>query len=182
MAGVRPEPAGRVLGVGDDQVDRFACATRPGNARDDDLAPRLADDVADQQQPHDGTLLAIVALRVRRSRLGRETARLAISGDFRDPRFAQHRHLDFAGIRQLLFERLGDVAADLGGRGVGRVLGADDHAQLAAGLDGKGLLDAVEAGGDRFQLFHPLDVALERFAAGAGREALQASAAATSTV
>ena len=48
------------------------------------------------------------------------------------------------------------------------VLGAGDDADLAAGLDGEGLLDAGEAGGDRFQLFHPLDVAVERFAAGAG--------------
>ena len=68
----------------------------------------------------------------------------------------------------MLLERLGDVVADLGGRGVGRVLGAGHHAQLAAGLDGKGVIDAGEAAGDRFQLFHPLDVAFERFAAGAG--------------
>ena len=61
-------------------------------------------------------------------------------------------------------------------------LGVGDHAQLAAGLNGEGLVDPFEVGGDRFQLFHPFDVAFERFAARAGREALQASAAATSTV
>ena len=97
-------------------------------------------------------------------------------------RFADHRHFDLAGIGQLLLEGLGDVAADFGGLDVVGVLGAGDDAQFAAGLDGEGLLDAGEAAGDRFQLFHPLDVAFERFAAGAGREALQASAAATSTV
>ena len=70
------------------------------------------------------------------------------------------------------------LAADV----VGRVFGAGDHAQLAAGLNRIGLLDAGEAAGNRFQFFHPLDVAFERLAAGAGREALQASAAATSTV
>ena len=47
-------------------------------------------------------------------------------------------------------------------------LGIGDDPQLAAGLDGKGLFDPLEAGGDRFQLFHPFDVAFERFAAGAG--------------
>ena len=47
-------------------------------------------------------------------------------------------------------------------------LGVGDHAQLAAGLDGIRLLDAGETAGDRLQLFHPFDVAFERFAAGAG--------------
>ena len=46
--------------------------------------------------------------------------------------------------------------------------GAGDDADFAAGLDRERLLDALEAGGDRFQLLHPLDVAVERFAAGAG--------------
>ena len=61
------------------------------------------------------------------------------------PRFAEHGDFDLAGIGQLLLEGRDDVVADLGGRFVGGVLGADDHAQLAAGLDGVGLLDAGEA-------------------------------------
>ena len=72
------------------------------------------------------------------------------------------------GYVSCCFERLGDVAADFGGRFVGRHLGAGDDADLAAGLDRERLLDALEAGGDRFQFLHPLDVAVERFAAGAG--------------
>src|ERR1700722_10029919 len=76
----------------------------------------------------------------------------------RDARFAQDRHLDLAGIGQLLLERACDVVANLGGRGVGRSLGVRNHAHLAAGLNRKGLIDAGKAGGDGFQLFHPLDV------------------------
>ena len=47
-------------------------------------------------------------------------------------------------------------------------LGVGDHPQFAAGLNGESLLDAFEAGGDRFQFLHPFDVAFEGFAAGAG--------------
>ena len=101
---------------------------------------------------------------------------------FGHSRFADHGHFDFAGIGELLFESIGDVAADLGGRLIGRVFGTGNHAQLAAGLNRERLLDAGETFGDRFQFFHPLDVAFQRFAASTGREALQASAAATSTV
>ncbi len=82
----------------------------------------------------------------------------------------------------MLLEGRGDVVANLGGRFVGGVLGADDHANLAAGLNGVGLLHAGELLGDRFQLLHPFDVAFEGLAPAPGREALQASAAETSTV
>src|SRR5687768_13744336 len=91
-----------------------------------------------------------------------------LPGHLRESRLPHHGHLDLARISQLLLERLGDVAADFGGLRVVRVLGAGDHPQLAAGLDGEGLLDAREAAGDGLQLLHPFDVPLERFAAGAG--------------
>ena len=115
----QPRAAGRVFGVGHDQVELLAANQSAERARND-LASRLADDIADQHFPH-------------------------YSFHFRHPRFAQHGDFDLAGIGQLLLERLGDVAANLGGRGVGRVLGVDDHAQLAAGLDGEGLVDALES-------------------------------------
>ena len=41
---------------------------------------------------------------------------------FGEAAFADHGDFDFAGISQLLFEGLGDVAADFGGRFVGRVV------------------------------------------------------------
>ena len=43
-----------------------------------------------------------------------------------------------------------------------------DDADLAAGLDRVGLLDAGEAAGQGLQLFEPPDVLLQRLAAGAG--------------
>ena len=50
---------------------------------------------------------------------------------------------------ELLFERWSTGAA-----------GGDD-AELAAGLDGEGLLHAGKTAGDGFELFHPLDVPLK---------------------
>src|SRR5438874_8088363 len=44
----------------------------------------------------------------------------------------------------------------------------DDHPHLAAGLDGKRLLHALEAGGDAFKVLEALDVAFQGFAPGAG--------------
>ena len=67
---------------------------------------------------------------------------------FRITRFAEHGDFDFAGEGEPLLEGVDDVAADLGGRFVAGVLGADDDAELAAGLDGVGLLDAGELAGD----------------------------------
>ena len=55
-----------------------------------------------------------------------------------------------------------------GGLFVRRPGAVDDHSQFAAGTDGKGLADSVEATGDRFQFFHPLDVTFQRFASRAG--------------
>ena len=44
--------AGGVLGVGDDQVELLRSTISAGTARRDDVAARLADDVADEQQSH----------------------------------------------------------------------------------------------------------------------------------
>ena len=48
------------------------------------------------------------------------------------------------------------------------LLRLDHDADLAAGLHGVGLLDALVRVGDRLELLEPLDVALERLAAGTG--------------
>ena len=47
------------------------------------------------------------------------------------------------------------------------LLGPDEDADLAAGLDRERLLDAAEALGDRLQVLEALDVRVHRFAAGA---------------
>ena len=57
----------------------------------------------------------------------------------------------------------------------------DDHADLAAGLHGVDLVDAVVAGGDLLEVAQALDVLLQRLAAGAGPGAESASAAWTIT-
>src|SRR4051794_24189580 len=57
-------------------------------------------------------------------------------GEFDGTRLAEHGDLDLAGVGQLLLDRAGDVAADLGRGRVVELLAVDDHADLAAGLDG----------------------------------------------
>src|SRR5687768_7307374 len=67
--------------------------------------------------------------------------RMALPRDLAEPRLADHRHLDLARVRELLLERLGNIAADFRRAGIVGVLGAGDDPQLAARLDCKRLLD-----------------------------------------
>src|SRR5262249_14014592 len=83
------------------------------------------------------------------------------------PRLADHRHLDLAGVVELLLDGLGDVAADLDRVAVARLAGVGDDAHLAAGLDGVRVLHTGEARRHRLQLLQALDVLLQRLAAGA---------------
>src|SRR5688572_8342755 len=87
------------------------------------------------------------------------------------PHLADQRHLDLAGVLHLFLDLLGDVAGDLRADFVVDELGVDDHADFAAGLDGVGLANAVEAEGKVFEVAEALHVALERLAsrARAGR-------------
>src|SRR5208282_2883277 len=91
-----------------------------------------------------------------------------LPGHFNVPRFADHGHFDFTGVRQLLLEGLHDIVADLGGDLVAGFLGIDQNAKFAAGLDGIGLLHAREAAGDPLEFLHSLDVTLQALAACTG--------------
>src|SRR5438552_1407011 len=87
---------------------------------------------------------------------------------FHRPRLADDSDLHLSGVIQLLFNGLGDDAADADGIAVGGLGGIGDDAHLSAGLDGIGVFDAGETRGDRLQLLEPFDVLFQRFAAGAG--------------
>src|SRR5262245_54464497 len=57
-----------------------------------------------------------------------------LPGEFDRPRLADDRHLDLAGVVELLLDGPGDVVADLERVAVAGAGGAGDDAQLAAGL------------------------------------------------
>src|SRR5580693_7609119 len=86
------------------------------------------------------------------------------SREFDRTGLSQHGDLDLAGVGQLPLDRTGDVPADLGGCRVVELLAVDDHADLAAGLDRVGLLDAGEAKGERLELLEPSNVFLQGLA------------------
>src|SRR6266508_3445830 len=81
------------------------------------------------------------------------------------PRLPDHGDLDLAGILQLRLDLLGHVAGEPERLVVAQAAGLDDDAQLAAGLDGEGLLDSLETVGDVLELLQPLDVGLQDLAA-----------------
>jgi len=69
----------------------------------------------------------------------------ALAGKLHRPRFADDRDFDFAGVIQLLFNGLGDIATHRHRVAIGRLGRVGDNADLAAGLDGVGVFDAGEA-------------------------------------
>src|SRR3977135_640467 len=71
------------------------------------------------------------------------------------PRLADHRDLDLTGIGQRLLDLADDVAGQPGGGEVVDLLGPDEDADFAPGLDGKRLLDAGEALGDGLEVLEP---------------------------
>src|SRR4051794_30682515 len=81
------------------------------------------------------------------------------------PRLPDHRHLDMARILELLLDLAGDLVREQHGAVVVERAGHDHHADLAAGLHGVDLVDAVVAGGDLLEVAQALDVLLERLAA-----------------
>ena len=60
----------------------------------------------------------------------------------------QQVDLDLAGVLQLVLDLLGDIAGQQDHLILADDLGLDHDADLAAGLDGEGLLNAVEGRGD----------------------------------
>ncbi len=65
----------------------------------------------------------------------------ALSGIFHRPHLPDDRDLDLPGVVQLVLDLGGDVLGDQGGPVVGDLLALDDDPDLAAGLQGEGLLD-----------------------------------------
>jgi len=105
-----------------------------------------------------------------------------LARELHGPRLPHHRHLDFAWIVQLLFDRPRDVVTDLEGLAVRSLRRVRYDAHLATGLDRVSMLDAGETRRHRFQFFQALDVLLQRLTASAGPRGADASADATNTV
>src|SRR6266542_388039 len=97
--------------------------------------------------------------------LERRTSSVALPRIFDGPRLPDHGDLDLAGILQLRLDLLGHVAREPECLVVAQATGLDDDAQLAAGLNGKGLLNSLETVGDVLELLQPLDVGLQDLAA-----------------
>ncbi len=74
--------------------------------------------------------------------------------------------LDLAGIIQRILDLLGDLAGQQDDLIIADDIGLDHDADFAAGLNGKGLLHALEAGRDLLQILQTLDIALHVLAAG----------------
>src|SRR5439155_13708018 len=83
-------------------------------------------------------------------------------------RLADHGHADLSRVLQLLLDAPGDLARQVVRPGVVHPRVLDHDADLAAGLDGVGLLDPREGGGDALQGLQALDVDLEALAPPAG--------------
>src|SRR5207247_9603471 len=108
----------------------------PRHLPDHGLAPRLAYNVADEENSH---LLGYVGI----------TA------------FTDDRDLDLAGIRQLLLDLAGQVAGQDGAFYVRDRILLHDHPNLPAGLDGVGLVTARVVHGPLLPLLESLDVCLD---------------------
>src|SRR5450756_1567172 len=94
--------------------------------------------------------------------------RLRLLGDVDGAALADHGDPDLARVVELVLDVPGDLAGQQR-RGVVVDLGRlDHHAHLVARLHGEAFLHALLALRDAFQRLEPLDVVLERLAAGAG--------------
>src|SRR4051794_28153458 len=97
---------------------------------------------------------------IRRPMVGGSLARVV-----RGARLADDGHLDLARILELLLDLAGDLVRQEDGAVVVERARLDHHADLAAGLHGIDLVDAVVARRDLLEVAQPLDVLLERLAA-----------------
>src|SRR5919204_3267065 len=82
-------------------------------------------------------------------------------------RLADHRDLDLTRVLHRLLDLLRDVARQARAREVVDLLRLHDDADLAPGLDGERLLDALERVRDPLELLQALDVIRDDLAAGA---------------
>src|SRR5215217_2576989 len=95
-------------------------------------------------------------------------ADIALTSVVGGPRLPDDRDLDLAGVLELLLDLAGDLVGEQDGAVVVERAGLHHHADLAAGLHGVDLVDAVVARGDVLEVAQALDVLLERLAARAG--------------
>jgi hypothetical protein len=86
---------------------------------------------------------------------------LVLFGVFDCSGFADYCDADLARKTQLGFDPLGDVPGHQLGSRVIDLLWLDQDPDLASGLDGVGLLDALERVCDLLQLLQSLDVSLQ---------------------
>src|SRR5215218_7144198 len=92
-------------------------------------------------------------------------ARVGLTSVVGGPRLPDDGHLDLAGILELLLDLARDLVREQDGAVVVERAGLHHHADLAAGLHGVDLVDAVVARGDVLEVAEALDVLLERLAA-----------------
>ena len=79
---------------------------------------------------------------------------------------SDHSDLDLSRISHLLLDLLGDVSGESSGLVIADLLGANNDAELAAGLDGVALCDSRIGGGKVFHSLEPLDVRLDDLTTG----------------
>src|SRR5215208_7513310 len=101
----------------------------------------------------------------------RFAADIALTSVVGGPRLPDDRDLDLAGVLELLLDLAGDLVGEQDGAIVVERARQHHHADLAAGLHGVDLVDAVVAGGDVLEVAEALDVLLQRLAAGTGPRA-----------
>src|SRR3954447_14351090 len=89
----------------------------------------------------------------------RFTALTSVVGRARLP---DHGDLDLPRVLELLLDLAGDLVAEQDGAVVVERARYDHDADLAPGLHGVDLVDAVVAGGDLLEVAQALDVLLER--------------------
>src|SRR3989337_3634743 len=80
------------------------------------------------------------------------------------PRLADDGDLDRPGVLHPLFDLLGHVARQAGGRQVVDILRRDDDPDLPPGLQGEALLNSHEGIGDLLQTAHAFNVLLQTLA------------------
>src|SRR5207248_488509 len=77
---------------------------------------------------------------------------------FRETRFADHGDLDRARVLELGLDALAELLRDFAAAIVGYFLRRDDDTDLAAGLDGEGLLHALDRQRELLQAAEALDI------------------------